>query len=260
MPLTRLVQGALVYANQYQMEPIDPSTAKFREGDIPIVAHLPTDTTYQIYQLLDMASERKTNSKTALVTAAVTPSLDIYVIDVFWGDYGQRVVTEELCRWQMRQDGLRPIAVGIEGGPYEIQLRAYINGRQSELGVWIPFNEIPGHLHNQRKEDHIESLCPFVEAQKVHILESCRNRLQIIDEFIKYPKTKYRDCIDALAQIIKIVNPSGSSDFLGVTIPRKPEERHGITMDEAIAELQVNPHAIGSHQVRRSRERESVRF
>lgn len=260
LPATRLLQGSLVYANQYQMEPIDPSTAKFLEKNIPIVDHIPANETFEVYQFLDMASEKKgTGSRTALVTAAVTPSCDAYIIDIFYGDHGQRAVTEELCRWQLRTDGFKPIRVGIEGGGYEIQLRAYIRERQKELGVFIPFAPLSGTQHNQRKEDHIESLCPYVEAQKIKILRSCRDRLQVIDEFIKYPKTKYRDCIDALAQIVKLVFPSRSTDFLAMSIPKKPQEpRTGPTFDEVLAEYERNEHAIGAHQVRRHPD--TVRF
>ena len=252
LPATRLLQGSLVYANQYQMEPIDASSAKFREQDIPIVERIPHGEPFEVYQFLDMASEKTgTKSRTALVTAAVTPGFDVYVIDIFYGDLGNRVITEELCRWQLRDDRFVPILVGIEGGPYEISLRAYINERQRELEAHIPFKQLTGKQHNEIKEQHIESLCPFVEAQKIKILRTCRDRLQMLDEFIKYPKTKFRDCIDALAQITKIVYPTRSSDFLAVGIPpRPPEPKLGPTFDEVLAGMESSPNVIGSHQVR----------
>lgn len=263
LPALRLLQGSLVYANQYQMEPLDPTTACFKEDDIPIWPGLPEMASFKVYQFLDMASEKKgTNSKTALVTVAITDAFDIYVFDVFWGDYGQRAVTDELCRWQSRQDGLRPILVGIEGGPYEIQLRAYITERQKELGVWIPFHELTGAEHNQAKPDHIRSLVPFVESRKIRITEKCRNRLQLMDEFIKYPKTKFEDCIDALAQLTKIVYPTQSKDFLAQTIPLKEEPKTGITLDEYLAQQgqEADPRRIGGNQVRRHSRADTVRF
>lgn len=227
----RINQGTLVYANQYDLEPRDPDSQCFDIDNIPIVAAIP-EGKYTCYQFLDHASEKFTQSKSAIVTTMVSDQFDIYVTDVFWGTYSNRQVCEELVRWQSSDN--KPFFVGVENGPYEISLKAYIRERQRELGVWIPWKTITGQQHQTNKDDHIRKLTPFVEAGKVRILESCRNKNQLLDEFNKFPKTKAKDCIDALAQIVDLVLPGRGRDFIDQHPVVRKETPKGYTLQHLL--------------------------
>ena len=230
----RVNQGAQVYANQYDLEPRDPDSKCFDTENIEVVKELP-EGKYTCYQFLDHSSEKLTQSKTALVTCMVNDQFDIYLTDVFWGTYSNRQTAEELVRWQLRP--VKPFIVGVENGPYEISLRAYIRERQRELGVFIPFKQITGQQHNTNKDDHIRKLTPFVEASKVKILDTCRNKNQILDEFDKFPKTKAKDCIDALAQIVDLVLPGKGRDFIEHHPVKKKPKVKGYTLNQLIDDM-----------------------
>jgi phage terminase large subunit-like protein len=230
----RINQGTLVYANQYDLEPRDPDSQCFDVDNIQAVTGLPPGK-YTCYQFLDHASEKVTQSKSAIVTTMVNDMFDIYITDVFWGTYSNRQVAEELVRWQDME--VKPFMVGVENGPYEIGLKAYVRERQRELGCWIPFKTITGQQHNTNKDDHIRKLTPFVEAGKVRILAGCRNKNQILDEFNKFPKTAAKDCIDALAQIIDLVLPGKGLDFIDHHPVNRKERPKGYTLNDLILHM-----------------------
>ena len=256
LPLIKLGQGDLVYANQYQLVPRDPSTQPFNVAKIEIVDELPQihgrERDYEWYQFCDHASEKQTQSKTALVTVAIAPRMVSYIVDIFWGTYTNAQVCDELIRWQLMPENIRPRIVGMGRSAYELQLEQYCRERCKELGIGIPFQFITTVENNEDKNDHIRRLTPFVERNKIKVIKDCANRHQLIHEFDWFPKSKQKDCIDALAHIAKIALPGRERDFLeeSVKVPRETYSS-GVTFNEILSQMNTKVR-IGSHQVSRN--------
>ena len=242
LPQVKLLQGTLTYANQYDLVPRDPATQPFDVNKIEIVDALPRlapNQHYDWYQFCDHASERHTQSKTALGTVAIGPRMQCYLVDLFWGTYSTAQVCEEMFRWQQMDEDMRPKIVGMGRSAYELQIEQYCRERSKELGIGIPFQFVKTVEHLEDKNDHIRRLVPFVERRKLSILATCRNRQQAIHEFDWFPKSKQKDVVDMLANIAKIALPGREREFLDEAKEVKPEPKPtGMTMDDAIRELE----------------------
>ena len=249
LPQIKIAQGSLVYANQYQLVPRDPKTQPFDIEKIEIIEELPIAQRYDWYQFLDHASEKDTQSKTALLTVAIGPRMVSYIVDVYWGLYSNAQVCEEMIRWQMMPEDVRPKIVGMGRSAWEMQLEQYCRERCKELNLSIPFQFITTVENNEAKNDHIRRLTPFVENGKIKVLQDCPNRQQVIHEFDWFPKSKQKDCIDALAHIAKIALPGRERDFLeeSIKVPRETKLK-GITFNDVMAQMSTKVR-IGSHQV-----------
>lgn len=255
LPLIKKLQGSLVYANQYQLIPRDPSTQCFDKDRIEILDELPRlypGQRYEWYQFLDHASEKHTQSKTALGTVAIGPRMICYIVDLLWGTYSNDQVCEELFRWQQMPDQIRPRIVGMGRSAYELQLEQYARERGKELGITIPFQLVTTVEQLEDKNDHIRRLTPFVERNKIKILKDCRNRQQILHEFDWFPKSKEKDCIDMLANIAKIALPGREREFLEEGEAPKPQPQfEGMTFNDVLRQIERGSKVrIGAHQVR----------
>ena len=258
LPQVKVAQGSLVYANQYQLVPRDPKTQPFDIEHIEIVDELPQvhnwQQRYEFYQFLDHSSEKDTQSKTALITVAIGARMTSYVVDVFWGLYSNAQVCEEMIRWQQMPEAIRPKIVGMGRSAWELQLEQYCRERCKELNVSIPFQFITTVENNEAKNDHIRRLTPFVENRKIKVLKGCANRAQLLHEFDWFPKSKQKDCIDALAHIAKIALPGRERDFLEES-PRAEQDNapRGLTFNDLMKQVENNKVRIGSHQRIRNR-------
>lgn len=251
----KLQQGSLTYANQYQLVPRDPATQCFDVNKIDILDNLPIiapNQRFEWYQFLDHASEKHTQSMTALGTVAIGPRMICYIVDLYWGTFTNEQVCEEMIRWQLMPDIIRPRIVGLGRSAYELQLEQYCRERTKELNISIPFQFVTTVEQLEDKNDHIRRLTPFVERRKIKILKDCANRQQIIHEFDRFPKSKQKDCIDMLANIAKIALPGREREFLEEGEPTQAEApRAGMTFDDVLRQIERGSKVrIGSHQVR----------
>jgi hypothetical protein len=258
IPQIKLLQGALIYANQYMLVPRDPATQPFDTDKLEIVEQLPPldrNRRYDWYQFCDHASERHTQSKTALVTVAIGPRMVCYVVDLFWGDFTNDQVCEEMFRWQKMPEQFRPKIVGMGRSAYELQLEQYCRERSKELGVAVPFQFVTTIENNEDKNDHIRRLVPFVSREKIKVLASCNNRNQLLHEFDWFPKSKQKDCIDALANLAKIALPGREREFLDDAPAQEPKpKREGMTFNDLFKDMERGGHVrIGQHQMMRKR-------
>lgn len=258
LPQIKALQGSLTYANQYLLTPRDPSVQDFDVEKIEIVEELPTlapNQRYDWYQFLDHASERHTQSKTALGTVAIGPRMTCYLVDLMWGTYSTAQVCEELFRWQQMPEKIRPRIVGMGRSAWELQVEQYCRERSKELGIGVPIQLVKTVEQFEDKNDHIRRLVPFVERSKIKILASCPHRQQVIHEFDWFPKSKSKDIVDMLANLSKIALPGREREFLEEARPApEPVRKTGITMDEALKQLERGGTVrIGAHQVRSNR-------
>ena len=264
-------QGSTVFANQYELEPFDPTDAVFSEEDIKIVGslpELPKGDNYRYYRHCDMSSETHTGeSYTAIVSTAVDQRCNIFVTDIFWGDKRPKEIVEELIRGQKIDPTRRPLYVSMEPGPYERAVKPWLEERMAQEGVYVNVYMISGAMHMQKKADHIKGLQPWVEAGKFHILESCPHKDLLIEEMVKFPAFSRTDIVDATAQCPAVALPSNYEEFFedsgygqkgadGCIVPRdEAGPRYGVgeeTGDDVFRKILAKTHkTIGNDRVMR---------
>lgn len=216
--------GPLHFANQYMLEPFDPKTRRMHEGQLVEVDRLP-DIPLAFYRTCDLSSEITSEhgeSYTAIFTLAVSERCDVYITDLYWGNFDPHYIINELLRGQMVAVSTRPRLVTMESGPYDRMIRPFLLRRCRELGVMVPVRLMTGAQHLKRKEEHIEGIIPWLGCSKVHYVRGCKNINILKEEMNKYPAFGRRDCLDSLAQMPAMVFPTGSERFL--TTPDTPEE------------------------------------
>jgi len=251
----RRIQGTAVFANQYMLEPFDPSDAVFDERNIRMVDRVP-DTKLDWYRFMDISSEVVTpDSFTAIWTIAVDERCNIYCTDLFHGNFDGTRIIAELIQGQQVEPEVRPKFIGAEKGPYERSLRSFLERAAGEQKVWIPLQFLPGTQSNKPKDERIMGLQPWVEAGKIHFVRTCRNMNIALEEFTRFPKFIRKDCIDALAQFPPLIFPNGGGRFLsdpmpeinGTLTPATPTS--GRTFDQIIAGMKRDRVPIGHDRV-----------
>lgn len=235
-------QGSTTFANQYMLEPFDTGAAIFKEQDIRVIDRLPADGSgLRWFRFCDLSTVKHTgDSYTAILTVAVDHECNVYVTDIFWGDYDPNQIIDELFRGQAVADDKRPSRVVFEKAMFERVLQHFIRQRSIKDGIWIPSTFLDGAQGNKTKEQRILGLQSWFEAGRVHILKTCKNKHVLIEELMKFSvpmKFKRADCADALAQFPPVVFPG-----------RAPERNPAEIAGEKVARLN-NPCAIMAKDV-----------
>lgn len=204
------------FANQYMLEPFDPKKAIMNESMLLEAPSLPEEN-LDYYRMCDLSSEitsKHGESYTAIYTVAVSDRCDVYITDIFWGNYDPQVIVDELINGQCVAAQNRPKLVTMESGPYDRMLRPFLLRRGRELGVFVPVRQMTGAQHLRNKHEHIEGLIPWFKSGKIHYVRGCRNINILKEEMNKYGAFDRMDCLDALAQLPAMIFPTGSERFL----------------------------------------------
>lgn len=205
LPATYLFQGPTVYATQYMLEPMDPSTAIFKEKDIRIVRKLP-DGPLKWYRFCDLSSDDPNKeSYTAIITGCVDQYGLFTVTHIFWKNCLPSKTVDELIRGQNVPEEVRPIRISFENGPYEKAIRPWLKRQAREEETHIPLKFLPGSFTQKVKDTRITGLEPYVASGEIQILDSCPHKKELIEELVRFPKFKRKDIIDALAHVPVIV-------------------------------------------------------
>lgn len=249
LPKIKRTTSSFFYASQYENDPVDPETALFKREEIRVVKNLPTDKgELKFFRVCDLSGEGNTESFTAIVTGAVDGFANIYITDVFWGQYNSAQIVEELIEGQRRPGWVPADLVGFEPAPFERLLKVTLDQRMVEEKVIVPYQFLDGVQAQKAKNDRIKGIKWWFESGKFHVLEGCRHADLLVDEFIKFPRYKRKDIADATAQIPHIMWPGDKpKDLNGGAKPRR-------TMDDEIKELiaQGNRTWLGNDHVMES--------
>lgn len=260
-------QGSLTFANQYLLEPFDPTRAKIPVDFIEEVDGFPLDPDGVPVELewgrcCDLSSDTPTGySYTVIITAAMTKRCDLYITNIWRGDYDGSQTIDELIRGQRVDSACRPRVIGMEPGPYERQLKPFLERRSRET-VWIPFKFVPANEHNKNKDERIRGMEPWIRARKVKILRTCANKEVLFREGRQFPKGTTKDVLDALAKFPIIMYPQGAEGFLDDPVIPEPEQKPiGMTIDKALHGMRMrSANAIGNDRVTKRPGVELARF
>lgn len=211
IPKLKRTHSVYFVNSQYYNEPVDPNAAMFKVEDIQVVQELPPLNNYEYFRVCDLSTDEETESYTAIVTGAVDQAANIYITDVFWGQYTPGEICDELFNGQRR--GPKPTwpqVVGFEPAPFERSLRSTLDTRMMQERVIVPYVFLEATQANKAKDERIRGIHWWFSAKKFYVLNGCRNKEYLIEEFIRWPRFKRKDIADATAQIPHIMWPAGT--------------------------------------------------
>lgn len=197
------------FATEYQNEPLDEATAPFQSSwfneslfDIPVneddLKKFLTNKT--CYTLSDPAISGKNAACLAtIVTVAVDHKGHYWIVDA-WGERGvgedPNKYIDELYRQSKTYNSLW---TGVEEVGFSKMIKWAADQRGRETGEYLNWLEL--RPQNRSKEARILGLRPLARAGGIHVQ---KQHLQILTEFVRYPKGKSRDFIDAIAYTMDV--------------------------------------------------------
>lgn len=200
----RKKQGAYIYSCQYNNEPVDAETAKFKRDyfqyrSIEEVDGLPMNW----YLTIDPGGDGKNSDFAALVLSGMDYQENIYVRYIVKAKMTEGEIVAQTIKLY-RQFTPRRVAVETIAGAGKSIILAY-KTKMKELGIWLPIQYIEHRV--TQKAARIEALAPKYEFGHVFHIRECPQLKMLEDELIKFPKAKNDDVSDALATMLEIASP-----------------------------------------------------
>jgi predicted phage terminase large subunit-like protein len=193
---TRKVQGPYIYANQYQNEIIPGDAQDFKNEWIKYYDSIPKNV-YTFIFVDPAISQQETADFTAYVVVHIDSNGYWYLEQA----KRQRInatdtvkLIFDLCAQY------KPMACGIETVAYQKALLHFLDEEMKRRKAVIPVTGI-NRGPDKTKEQRILSLVPRFEWGRI-FLNRCLD--DFMDEYAKFPRSRYDDLLDALASIEEI--------------------------------------------------------
>lgn len=204
----RASQGAFLFSCNYLCEPMSEETAKVKKEWIRYHGKTQEELKAigaKFYLAIDPSKEGTAAGRDfdALVVAAVTPSVDIYVMEAL----ALRVDRPKLFENIVRLAAQYPLEkVMIEEVFQQHELKAWLVQQTASVAVRIPWFKFK--QDGKRKEDRVNAAQVYFEAKKVWIRE---DHVELEDQLLRFGKTNvHDDLVDAFCFILKMMSiPSG---------------------------------------------------
>gem|GEM_PF-4907047 len=197
--------GPYFFSCQYQNDPIDQATAVFKKEyfenqlfDLDSIKSSPGGFDLwlggkTVFTTCDPAISKDRRACFATVTTCAWDHRGhMWILDVFrrrgclTNDYLD-AIENHVTLWD-------PIQVGIEEIGFQQMYRHAADERLRDGGKYIPWKALkPSH---RAKEYRIERLEPLARMGRIHVQ---RQHQFVLEEFLRYPRGRTRDVIDALA-------------------------------------------------------------
>jgi predicted phage terminase large subunit-like protein len=231
-----------IYSCQYENSPVDPDTAvfkvdkikKIKRDDLPVL---------NVFTMVDPAiSEKSSADYSSIVTAGVDKDWNIYVLDIFRKRVNPSEIIEAIIEIYKR---FKPFYVGVESVQYQKAISFFLRQKCKEENIHIPVKELTRDTRVS-KYQRISGLSPKVEYEELFIVDECRNKEFLIEEMKRYPKTPHDDCIDALADILRMGFKLGA----GEENRKIPTMKQGIYWDRIVEAMEEMPDVLGNQGLR----------
>jgi predicted phage terminase large subunit-like protein len=200
----RELQGSYIFSCQYQNEPVDADTAKFKREYFQYRSWKEVDgIPINWYLTIDPGGDGKKSDYVALVLSGMDYQDNLYV---------RYVVKAKMTEGQIvmmtinlyRKFAPKKIAVETIAGAGKSIILAF-KTKMKELGIWLPIQYIEHRV--TAKTTRIESLAPKYEFRHVFHIRECPQIRELEDELLHFPKAKNDDVSDALATVLEIATP-----------------------------------------------------
>jgi len=208
------VMGPYRYSCQYLNDPTQDTARKFEEQWLRYFDTLP-DGSYAYYTAVDPAASvfkagggvARDSDYTALVTIAVNPEGDIYVVDVVCDRLGVDEFIYELFRVV---ETYHPRQVGIETNAFQRALLFPIRAEMKRSNTHFPIVELKA-TRAATKQLRILALQPYFANNTIHIRKEDK---ELLHEFRLFPLAKHDDILDALAYVVQMHRPAQNTVFV----------------------------------------------
>jgi predicted phage terminase large subunit-like protein len=211
----RKVQGAYIFANQYQNEIIPGDAQDFKDSWLKYYEEIPRNV-YTFIFLDPAISQQSTADFTAYVVVHVDANGYWYLEQA----KRQRInatdtikLIFDLC------DRYKPMAFGLETVAYQKALLHFLDEEMKRRKTVIPVTGI-NRGPDKTKEQRILSLVPRFEWGRIFLNRSLDD---FVDEYAKFPRSRYDDLLDALASIEEIAFPPQTERTTNE--PKSPHDR-----------------------------------
>lgn len=213
-------QGPYTFACQMMQDPRADETQGFREEWLRTFQPPEKRPDWNIYILVDAASEKKkTSDYTAMIVVGLAPDNNYYVLDMVRDRLNLTERADTLFRLHKRWGG----TVGYEkyGMMADVE---HVLDRQARENYRFPIVELGGTMP---KTDRIKRLIPIFEQGRWYLPESCHRTnyegtvqdltaIFVEEEFKTFPVPVHEDMFDAMARIL--------DEKLGAAWPRITEK------------------------------------
>lgn len=199
----RELQGSYIYSCQYNNEPVDSETAKFKRDyfqyrNFQEIEGMPINW----YLTIDPGGDGKSSDYAALVLSGWDYQDNLYVRYIVKAKMTEgEIVLKTIELYRKFQP--KRIAVETLAGAGKSIIMAY-KTKMKDLGIWLPIQYIEHRV--TAKTTRIEALAPKYEFGHVFHIRECPQIKDLEDELIKFPKAKNDDVSDAFATVLKIGN------------------------------------------------------
>lgn len=256
------------YAAQYANNPRAAGVSSFREewlrfmkwtyiGDKrAIVKHKPEGEKEVIslgqmdrIALIDPAvGESKRNRSRPAMLATGKYGSDVHIFDTYIGMHTPDELVEKIFEWDAKYD-MRFFSIEKYG--YQGSLKYWLIEKAEREGLpypsileWPP-QGVPAA--NKAKEERIKGLQPLFRAGQIWVFEGMT---EFLDEYLFYPRGKYKDSLDALAQGVVL---------WGNTWDQEHSEEMARIHDEIVASIgptgySLNKESVFAERIRRREE------
>jgi len=199
-------QGSWIFSCQYLNQAVDKENQVFKEEWINYYNTPPQALNYFI--TIDPAGTTNRKSDyTAILVIGIDCDSNIWVLE----NHQLKVSQSDWMDLVFRK--AKQYGIGLDGGgvvsletnALQKTYKYAFDLEMEKRGYYLPIKESAPHGSSGNKESRIAALQPFFEQGRVYLK---KDMYSLIDQILRYPKSKNDDQIDALKDILPIMYPA----------------------------------------------------
>lgn len=188
--------GSHLFHTQYMNQVVDYDNATFKQEWINYYKNAPRNL--NVYITLDPAiSADRDSDNTAIIVAGIDCSNNIFVLEDLCLRETLADIIDVLFKMAIQY---KPACVGIETVGFQQTIKHQVSAEMNKRNVWFPIKETT-RTNRVSKVRKIMGLQPLFENGKIYLKQE---HINLIDQILRFPKTKHDDQIDALAMMLEM--------------------------------------------------------
>jgi predicted phage terminase large subunit-like protein len=183
-----------IYGQEYLNDPIDPTTAYFRQQDFIAMKPADFETRKAYYAAGDLAiGENDRSAYTVLVVGGLDNDGFLNIVDVRRGRLDGEQIVDEIFSIHARWDEQM---FRLESENIEKAIGPFLYRKMDETGVYI---NISSKAPTKDKDKRAQSIRARMRAGKVRFNKEAEWYADFEEELLKYPKAPFKDQVDAIS-------------------------------------------------------------
>jgi predicted phage terminase large subunit-like protein len=196
-------QGNYIFSCQYQNEPVDEDSAMFKTAWLKFYKHAPA--ALRNFIVVDPAASIESQADfSGVIICGIDPDNNILVreaLELKVSIYDLiRVIFDKIAQYNIHDEG----CLGLETIAFQKTIKYMLIEEMNKRNFFFAIHELAA---NSRKSKmmRIRGLQPYFENGKIFLQ---KDQHALIDQIIRYPRTKHDDMIDALANVLEVMVPA----------------------------------------------------